>query len=351
MKKFKKQFGGKATPEMIKRYSYSDNWKNGKFENLEETDMSISFWEIPELLYEQLCSKNNRTPGRPLEIERFDTSQFLQENTNFKFAWYGHSAVICRLNGKTILIDPMLGDNASPIAPYKTARFSPGTIDTIQDFPDIDLVMMSHDHYDHLDMDSILKLKTKVKQFHVALGVKRHLVEWGIDSAKIEEFDWWQTDRFHDINITFTPTRHFSGRGIRDRSKSLWGGWAFKTEGLNVWFSGDGGYGAHFKKIGDRVGPFDFGFMECGQYNEKWRSIHLFPDESIQAALDAGVKLAMPVHWAGFALSSHSWKEPAELFQKFASENHLPTLFPRIGQIVDLDIETKAPFWWELIGE
>ena len=347
MKKLKLQFGGKVTPELKATYEKSSNWKDGKFENLEETSMSLSFWDISELLYKQFCSKENRVPENPIPIVPFDKDQFLDESKEVKFIWYGHSAILMRNAGKTILIDPMLGPNASPIAPYKTARFSEGSLDVIDAFPPIDLIMLSHDHYDHLDLDSIMKLKEKTTRFCVALGVKRHLVKWGVRADHIQEFDWWDTANFDGIDVTLTPTRHFSGRGITDRAKSLWGGWVFKSSKHNIWFSGDGGYGKHFKEIGERLGPFDFGFMECGQYNEKWRPIHMFPDEAVQAAIDAHVKFSMPVHWCGFALSQHSWTEPVEEYLKHAKKINHSAIFPRIGQLVDLEQGLKFEAWWK----
>jgi len=251
-----------------------------------------------------------------------------------------------RLNNSTILIDPMLGPNTTPIAPFPTKRFSEVTLSLIDSFPEIDLILMTHDHYDHLDFDSIQKLKLKTKKYFVALGLKRHLISWGVEADLITEFDWWDTFDFDAIQITFTPTRHFSGRGLSDRSKCLWGGWAFKTEHENIWFSGDGGYGMHFKTIGERLGPFDFAFMECGQYNEDWRSIHLFPDESVQAALDAQVKKAMPVHWGGFALSyQHAWTDPVNEFITHAKLNHFDYLVPKLGELFSAsDVLTEE--WW-----
>ncbi|WP_237332513.1 MBL fold metallo-hydrolase [Zobellia amurskyensis] len=328
MKNFKKQFGGKLTNVSTERYSQSENWKDGKFLNLEETSMSINFWEIPKLLYKQFTDTKKREPAAPLPVTSFNKKSFLLDDVPFKYIWYGHSVILMRMNAKTILIDPMLGSNASPIAPFKTKRFSENTLDLIEDFPEIDLMILSHDHYDHLDYDSIVKLKRKTKKYYVALGVKRHLVAWDIDPELITEFDWWNDATFNDIQITFTPSRHFSGRGLTDRAKSLWGGWTFKTANHNIWFSGDSGYGSHFKEIGEKLGPFDFGFMENGQYNEKWHQIHMFPEESVQAALDAGVKKVMPVHWAGFALAQHSWKEPADRFKQACHRKKNRSYFP-----------------------
>ena len=346
MKNFKNQFGAKVTAELEAHYAQSDNWKNGKFQNLEKTNTSLSFWEMSELLYKQVTNKAQREPQNPLPILPFDRAKFISDDVDLRFAWYGHSVLLLRVNTTTILIDPMLGPNASPIAPFKTKRFSRNSLEFIDNFPQVDLMIISHDHYDHLDYDSIVRTKDKTSRYFVALGVKRHLVKWGIEPEKIKEFDWYQDFLFGGIKIINTPTRHFSGRGLHDRAKSLWGGWIFKTAKLNIWFSGDGGYGQHFKEIGNRYGPFNLAFMECGQYNEKWRPLHLFPEESVQAALDAGVRTAMPVHWAGFALSQHSWMEPIEEFLKFARLHNLAVMYPSLGQIVELDHLDDQKKWW-----
>ena len=346
MKNFQLQFGGKITSDLKSRYELSKNWKDGKFQNLEETNLGISLWKIPYVIYKQLTSKENNVPAKPLPVLPFDQSAFLAPSEKAKFIWYGHSVVFMYLSGKTLLIDPMLGPDTTPIAPIANKRFSENTLSFIDDFPEIDLLLLTHDHYDHLDYASIQKLKHKTKKYFVALGVKRHLVKWGVSANLITEFDWWDNKELADISITFTPTRHFSGRGLTDRTKSLWGGWAFKTEKESIWFSGDGGYGKHFKEIGRRLGPFDFAFMECGQYNEDWRPVHMFPDESVQAAMDAGVQKAMPIHWAGFSLSyQHTWFEPAEQFAKFAQEKGLNYKLPPLGITFGVN-DVLSDKWW-----
>lgn len=346
MKKFRLQFGGKVTEEDQSRYEQSENWKDGKFENLEKTEMDMSLGKIPGMIYKQ-ATKKDQKPKANLPIIPFDEKAFLAPSDKAKFIWYGHSVVLMRLSGKTILIDPMLGSDTTPIAPSTNKRFSENTLLLIDDFPEIDLIILTHDHYDHLDYDSIQKLKHKTKKYFVALGLKRHLVRWGVDADLITEFDWWNDQMFGDIKITFTPTRHFSGRGLTDRAKCLWGGWVFKTEKENIWFSGDGGYGEHFKSIGERLGPFDFAFMECGQYNDDWRPIHMFPDESVQAGLDGQAKKVMPVHWAGFSLSyQHTWTEPADEFVKFSKEKGLEYLLPKIGELFTYS-DTIQEEWWK----
>lgn len=341
-----KQFGGKCTKEHEARYSQSPQWKNKKFENLEVTTMEFSFRNLPGLLKKQLFDKEGREPQSPIPIAAFDKEAFMAPSDRMKYIWYGHSVVLMRMAAKTILIDPMLGPNASPIAPFATKRFSEGSLDVIDQFPEIDLLIMTHDHYDHLDLASIEKLKGKVKHYYTALGVGRHLESWGIAPDTITELDWWDDQQFGDIKITFTPSRHFSGRGLTDRAKSLWGGWVFTTESENIYFSGDGGYGEHFKAIGEKLGPFDFGFMECGQYNENWHQIHMYPEESIQAAMEAGAKKVIPVHWAGFALALHTWTDPVERFVAEAASKEVPASAPKIGELVSDYASHTGTEWW-----
>ncbi|MCE7994032.1 MAG: hypothetical protein HEP71_18740 [Roseivirga sp.] len=342
----KKQFGGKPTESLLEHYSQSPNWKEDKFMNLEETTMEFHWNELPKFLYTQFFESKGREPKNPLPVAAFDETAFLSSDEEMRFVWYGHSVLLMRMAGKTILIDPMLGPNASPIAPFKTKRFSENTLAIIDDLPEIDLMLLTHDHYDHLDLQSIEKLMPKVSQYFVALGCARHLVKWGVKEGQIKEFDWWDDAHFDGVDITFTPTRHFSGRGLKDRAKSLWGGWVFKTGQESIYFSGDGGYGEHFKEVGEKLGPFDFGIMECGQYNKNWHQIHMYPEESVQAAIDARVNKIMAVHWAGFSLAQHSWKEPIERFVKAAEEKDLSVLTPAIGRQFSYSNENMG-YWWE----
>ncbi|MFT5167574.1 MAG: L-ascorbate metabolism protein UlaG (beta-lactamase superfamily) [Saprospiraceae bacterium] len=340
------QFGGKLTKELLNQYQQSKNWKKGSFQNLEPTSLSFSPFKIPGIIYKQLSNRSERAPKKSIPLLPFNKNDFLAPAPEAKFIWYGHSSLLMRMNNKSILVDPMLGPDTTPIAPFPTKRFSENTLSIIDDFPEIDLLLMTHDHYDHLDYSSIQKLKLKTKKYFVALGVKRHLVAWGIAPDLITEFDWWDSKTWEDITITFTPTRHFSGRGLTDRLKSLWGGWVFKIANENIWFSGDGGYGKHFKEIGERLGPFDFAFIECGQYNDDWRPVHLFPEESVQAAIDAKVKKAMPVHWAGFALSyQHAWTAPAEEFVKAALDKNLEYSIPALGKHFNASA-MESEKWW-----
>lgn len=340
------QFGGKVTPQLKELYSRSAHWKNGRFENLQETRLSVPFRDFPKILFQQFTDRLKKQPKQPIPILSFDKAKFLDPDPGARFSWYGHSAILMHMCGKTLFIDPMLGPDASPIVPVQTKRFSQGTLDLVDDFPEIDLLLLTHDHYDHLDYASIQRLKTKTKRYAVALGMKRHLVKWGVDPTCIDEYDWWQVRELGDIKITFTPTRHFSGRGLTDRSRSLWGGWVFQSPIESIWFSGDGGDGDHFSQIGKHFGGFDLAFMECGQYNEHWHQLHLFPEEAVAASQRALAKKIMPVHWGGFSLAPHPWKEPVEIFTRKALELQLDYLVPPLGQIVRL-AENPKENWWD----
>jgi L-ascorbate metabolism protein UlaG (beta-lactamase superfamily) len=341
----RKQFGTTPSKPDMERYSRSPQWNGNIFLNSELTTTNVTFWSLPKLLYKQFCKKENRQPLNKLIIRPFDKAEFEKQHSGMKAIWYGHSAILMRINNLNLFIDPMLGPNAAPISPFAVKRFSDNTLNIIDELPDLDLVLMSHDHYDHLDYSSILKLKAKVKHFFVALGVARHLKGWGIEESKITEFDWWDEKTFNDIKIAFTPSRHFSGRGLTDNAKGLWGGWTFKTTEENIWFSGDGGYGKHFVEVGKRLGPFDFAFMECGQYNELWHLIHMYPEEGVQAAIDANARKIMPVHWGAFSLAQHSWTEPVQRFVAEAERQSINYYVPNLGELFDIRYQAVSKWW------
>lgn len=346
---FSPQFGGRLKRKHRLNYARSKHWNGKVFENLTVTTMDVNLKTMPGLIKAQFTDRKVREPEKPIPIIPFNAAKWNSEPEKPKFIWYGHSVLLLQLNGKNLLIDPMLGPDASPIAPIKTKRFSENSIDVIDQIPMIDAVLFTHDHYDHIDLKSVRLLMPKVDKWFAGLGIGRHLERWKIPSEQITEFDWWEELEFEGLKITYTPSRHFTGRGPFDRQQTLWGGWVFKTERHSVFWSGDGGYGAHFKEIGSRLGPFDHAFMENGQYNELWRQIHLHPEESVQAALDVNANVATPVHWAGFALALHPWKEPIERFTTEAQKKSLPLVTPQIGQIVELG-KAGGEDWWSEFG-
>lgn len=339
------QFGGKLESEEKKTLSSSVQWKDGKFQNLTKTTMEMGIGSLPGFFKDRRESKDIRDPKRNIEVLPFDLNKFSKDQKP-KFTWFGHSVLLIQINDMNLLIDPMFGDDASPIGPFRTKRYSKDSLEIIDSLPDIDIVLLTHDHYDHLDFHSIRLLKSKVDTFLVPLGVRRHLVHWGVPKTAVTEFDWWDDFKLSGLDFVFTPSRHFSGRGAFDRAKSLWGGWVIKSKDFRVYWSGDGGYGDHFKLVGDAFGPFDWGFMECGQYNWRWHQIHMYPEESIQAAIDSGVKKAIPVHWGAFSLALHSWTDPIDRFVLEAKNTKQEYLSPEPGEIV-ISGQEKTTNWWE----
>lgn len=343
------QFGGSVRKADLEKFRNSPQWNGKKFRNLSATTMNVNLKTLPKLLKENFTNTEERMPNQPLPIIGFDKVAFTNDIAEPKFIWYGHSVLLMRLMGKNILIDPMFGDNASPIAPFKTKRFSENTLELIDSLPDIDAIFITHDHYDHIDYKSLLKLIPKVENWFVALGVSRHLEKWGLEASKVKEFDWWEEGEFNEISFAFTPSRHFSGRGAFDRAKSLWGGWVFRTSEHSIYWSGDGGYDHHFDKVGEKYGPFDVMFVECGQYNEHWHQIHLYPEEAVKAAIDAKASIAIPVHWGAFSLAPHHWKDPIIRFENEALAQEQQHFTPSLGQVFGLsDMENHNP-WWKKI--
>lgn len=342
---FHPQFGGRIKKHHKEFYARSKQWNGKKFDNLVETKIDISPRTLPGLIKAQFVGRKVREPEQSIPILPFNNGEWNAEPDKPKFIWYGHSVGLFQINGLNLLIDPMFGPDAAPIGPMKIKRFSENALAIIDQLPKIDAVLFTHDHYDHIDLASIKKLMPKVDRWLVGLGIGRHLERWKIPKAKITEFDWWEELDFSGVKITYTPSRHFTGRGPFDRQQTLWGGWTFKTDQQNIYWSGDGGYGDHYKEIGSRLGPFDHAFMENGQYNELWRQIHLHPEESVQASVDVGAKVATPVHWAGFNLALHPWKEPIERFTVEAEKKSLSLSTPRIGKVMSLG-ETGGEDWW-----
>jgi L-ascorbate metabolism protein UlaG (beta-lactamase superfamily) len=280
-------------------------------------------------------------------VEKIDSLEIANYDSKTRFVWFGHSAFLLQMNGKNILIDPMFGDVPAPHPLLGGKRFSNGLPIEIEKLPKIDAVIISHDHYDHLDYGSIKKLHNKVDQFFTPLGLGNHLVEWGVAKEKITELDWWQEANFGTLNFVSTPAQHFSGRSFTDRDQTLWCSWVIQSETENIFFSGDSGYAAHFKEIGDKYGPFDFAMIECGQYNKLWPEIHMFPEETAQAGIDVQAKKVMPIHWGAFKLAQHSWTDPIERVIEKSKELNLKLVTPKIGEATFInDTESISGSWW-----
>lgn len=337
--------GGHPSPEERQKWASLSNFRGNKFQNELPTPMNIPFRNKWNLFTELLKDTKLRSPGTQLPVVplRFED----HEPGATLVTWFGHSAILLEIDGLTLLIDPMLGERPSPIPYTAKSRFCKDLPAQICDLPNVDAIILTHDHYDHLDYGSILQLHERTDRFLTPLGVGAHLRRWGVDPGKIEEYNWWEEARLGSLQLTCVPARHFSGRGFFDRFHTLWCGWVIRGQEDNIYFSGDSGYGPHFKTIGDRLGPFDFAMLECGQYHEDWKNIHMLPEETAQAAEDLRAKWALPVHWGAFVLALHPWNEPVERFQQAARDFEFSVITPRIGETVDVkDPQTEVEDWW-----
>ncbi|MFZ1807412.1 MAG: MBL fold metallo-hydrolase [Cyclobacteriaceae bacterium] len=346
---FSPQFGRKPSDANIAQYEKSGHYENGVFVNEIPTSMDMEFSKMMSVLKDYVVGIPNNAPKLPLSVQSIDSLDIVNRpDTTTRITWFGHSAFLLEIQGKNILIDPMFGDTPSPHPWLGRSRFTQGLPIDIEKLPKIDAVIFSHDHYDHLDYGSILKLKDKVGQFYTPLGLGAHLEAWGVPLENIHELNWWDEIQFEDLTFKCAPARHFSGRGLGDRFSTLWASWVIQGTNHNIYFSGDSGYGPHFKTIGEKYGPFDFAMMECGQYDKRWDNIHMMPEETAQAAVDVNAKLFMPIHWGSFVLALHTWKDPIERVTKKAEELGMPISTPQIGEPIILELPEKpSSRWWE----
>lgn len=346
--KYAPQIGGKLEGDALKKAEQSPNFKEGVFQNLVETNMDMPISVMASSAWKMLKGTENGEPSTIIETLPFSADSFEREITNeILISWFGHSTALIKMAGKTILADPVFSERASMFSFLGPKNFEYNQQYGPQNMPHVDAIIISHDHYDHLDYETITAMKSQVSQFFVPLGVGVHLVRWGVDSSKIIELDWWQSAMLGDsITLTLAPTRHFSGRGF-DRFTTLWGAWSIASSNKKVFFGGDSGYFPGFKEIGERLGPFDITLLECGQYNENWKNIHMMPEETVQAHIDLKGNVLMPIHWGKFMLSLHPWKEPVERMEKVAQAKGVNVATPRIGEFMLVHSRYSDTHWWE----
>lgn len=343
-----KQFGKAPTAQQKAAYDSLENYYDGAFRNYDNVEVKIGFGEMMKMIPEYFKKGTAREPGHELPREKMDSLAITQTpDTSLELNWFGHSALLLQMHGKRIMIDPMLGPTPSPHPWLGKPRYSPGLPITAEQLPELDVVLFSHDHYDHLDYESVMKIKDKTSMFLVPLGLKNHLVYWGVDSNKVQEFKWWEETEIDGYRFVCTPAQHFSGRGLGDRGATMWCSWAVMHEGKSIYFSGDSGYGRHFKEIGEKYGPFDFAMMECGQYNERWKEIHMMPEETAQAAKDIQAKAFMPIHWGAFTLALHEWNDSPKRVTAAAEKLGIPIITPIIGETMQLNALAPLNKWWE----
>ncbi len=339
-----KPFGKKPSGKHLERIKESDHYRDGSFQNLTETKMMADGTSYFNLLVDFFSKGINRVPSDTLSSVRTDLKTLL--DTVPSIVWFGHSSYLIRIEGKNILVDPVFSQRASPVQYLGMKSYAISTPYEVEDLPPIDAVIITHDHYDHLDYNSIIKLLPTVNNYYTALGVGAHLRYWGVKEGCIHELDWWERhDIGPEIELIATPARHFSGRGFI-RNKTFWASFVLKTDRHQIFIGGDSGYDDSFRVIGDKYGPFDIALLECGQYNEKWPYIHMLPEETVQASIDLGAKVLMPVHWGKFTLALHPWDEPIRRVVNQANSLGVHITTPKIGEPVVLNREMPQTSWW-----
>ncbi len=339
------QFGAGLQEMKSQDYEGTAAWKMGRFRNLDKTRLQEDFRSLLGDLVGYLKAKNTQ-PSAPLpvavanELDRPDPA-------GDYITWYGHSAVRLETGGKTILIDPMLGEWVAPV-PFLGHRFPYKDYHPLEQLGDIDLILFSHDHYDHLDYDTLMALRDRTRAYLVPLGIGAHLRSWGVEAERITEIDWWQTVSIDGIAFTATPARHFSGRSPSTRNKTLWCGFVIQTPDHRIYFGGDSGYGRHFRQIGERYGPFDLTLLDSGQYHDRWKNVHMQPEEALRAHHELRGKRLLPIHWGGFSLSDHAWYDP--VVRILTADVQGCVITPMIGQRVAVGQAIACQDrWWEAV--
>ena len=326
-----------------------DKFINEKIGVIDKMREEGGFWKKPikNLKNNWFFSPNETRPKIFLpEKKNLVNDEFVESSNNIKFIWLGHSSILLSINNKIILIDPVFSSSASPFN-WMIKRFQP-PVYSLDQMPKIDFILISHDHYDHLDMMTIKYFKNHDLKFITPLGVSPHLLRWGIDKKKIIEFDWWDEKKIDQLTFISTPAQHFSGRkGFFESQKSLWSSWVVKFNNRSFYFNGDSGYNKHYKEIGDKYGPIEVVFMDSGQYNERWKAVHNMPSEVIKGFKDLRGKYLIPIHWGMFSLAMHNWYDPPNEIEYLSKKENINFLTPLIGQTVDMNLKPSFSYWWK----
>lgn len=341
-------FGRLPSGQRLERIRQSPNYRDGAFQNQRHTPPLTEGETYYSVMKKFFFVKTERVkPTASIPSMKTDLNT-IEPDGNI-LVWFGHSSYFLQVDGKRILVDPVLSGSASPVA--FTTRSFPGTdVYTADEIPDIDYLLISHDHWDHLDHGTMLKLRGRVKKIICGLGTGEHLEHWGYPSEIIIEKDWHEEVSLDSGFIVHTiPARHFSGRGF-SRNKALWTSFVLKTPTQKIFIGGDSGYDNHFAEAGQAHGPFDLAILENGQYDKAWKYIHMMPEEVVKASLELRAKRLFPVHSGKFALGNHSWDEPLSRVKTISAENNVRLVTPMIGEPVNL-FDTTQVFssWWETV--
>ena len=334
-------FGRRATGARRARMAASPEWRKDHFVNPQPL-----INDSGKMLSGFFKASPHTSPAGPLPVVTDDADRFrAPPPTGLRVTWFGHSTTLVEIDGRRVLTDPVWSDRASPlpgIGPRAWYR-PPLALDRL---PPIDAVVISHDHYDHLDRRTVEALKDGNATFIVPLGIGAHLAYWGVPEARIVELDWWQRTRVGDLEIVCTPARHASGRMVTDTDAKLWSGWALVGARHRVYYSGDTGLFPAMREIGARLGPFDLTMIEVGQYGRGWPDWHLGPEQALVAHGLVRGRVMLPVHWGKFVLAYHGWTEPIERVLVAAAQARATVLAPRPGQSVEPEAPPPPERWW-----
>lgn len=344
-----KALGKNPSGDELKKIEALPNYKAGEFQNLERIRIDTNSvgtrgprW-IGMLKYLRGKPKTTQPPGT-LPTVMTDLKKTVYPKPTV--VWFGHSSFLLKTATANILVDPNFSGYAGPLRGMITA-FKGSNVYDAGDMPVIDALIISHDHYDHLDYETVRQLRKKVKRVIVPIGVGSHFRKWGYDPQIITELNWNESIALNDkFKVTATPAHHRSNRTFASR-KTLWASYVIEADGYKIYFSGDTGYSKHFSLIGERYGPFDLAMMECGQYNRRWSQSHMHPSQTAQAAADLKAGMVIPIHWGKFAESDHPWNEPVQLLLKSADSLKLPVSIPFIGQPYTIGDTVLEYNWWD----
>lgn len=344
-------FGSRAAGLRLERMSASAQWHETGFRNTAAVSPGLRPGTTWSTIGEYLTGGQRRSPPAPLPSVDPRGVWARPAETGLRATWLGHSTVLLEIDGVRVLTDPVWGPRASPFSFSGPKRFQPAPV-PVSALPPLDAVVISHDHYDHLDYPSICQLAELGVPFYTSLGVGAHLEAWGVPAERIVELDWWEQVRLPqaELWITATPSQHFSGRGLRDRNLTLWSGMALRTARHSVFFSGDTGLTEEYALIRRRLGPFDLVLLEIGAFHEAWGQIHLGPDNALAAHALLGGGTLMPVHWGTFNLALHAWDEPVETLLARAEPTNTSLFIPRLGAALEPARSHGVEPWWRGVG-